>query len=73
MATAPIVVHSPSPTGGWRATVHGRCIGRIAYSVCDLLVPLHGAGIPGADAPLDDPGWTEWRGGGPHQWDADIS
>ncbi len=50
---------------------HGRDrILGIAYSDRDLVVFLEGAGLDDPEGVLDDPGWVEWRGGGPHEWKA---
>ncbi|WP_405681930.1 hypothetical protein [Streptomyces sp. NBC_00057] len=69
MASAPIVVHRPSPTGGRRVTAYGRILG-LARDDRDLVEFLRRAGLPGAETLLDDPQWLEWRGGRAHEWDA---
>ena len=66
---APIVVHRPSPTGGRRVTAAGEILG-LAYDDHDLVEFLRRAGLPDADAMLDDPTWVEWRGGRAHQYEA---
>ncbi|MFE9882497.1 hypothetical protein [Streptomyces sp. NPDC005784] len=71
MASAPVVVHRPSLSGGRRVSVHrhGRDeILGVAYS--DLVVFLEEAGISDADLVLDDPRWVEWRDGPAHVWSA---
>ncbi|MEV4424083.1 hypothetical protein AB0K23_01645 [Streptomyces sp. NPDC049602] len=66
---APIVVHRPSPTGGRRVTASGEILG-LAYDDHDLVEFLRRAGLPDAEAMLDDPTWVEWRGGRAHQYEA---
>ncbi|MGX1274853.1 hypothetical protein [Streptomyces phaeoluteigriseus] len=71
MSSAPIVVHPPSGTAGWRVTVHshGRdAILGTSYSDYDLVVFLEGAGIHEPDSILDDDRWIEWRGARAHRW-----
>ncbi|MGW8889384.1 hypothetical protein [Streptomyces sp. NPDC055749] len=73
MASAPIVVHRPSRTGGRRVTVHSSGRDEIlgtAHSDHDLVVFLAGAGIADPEAALDDPHWVEWRGGHAHEFSA---
>ncbi|MER6789525.1 hypothetical protein ABT330_33750 [Streptomyces sp. NPDC000658] len=73
MNSTPIVVHQPSRTGGRRVTVHRHGRDEIlgtAYNDHDLVVFLDGAGLEDAERMLDDPGWVEWRGSGPHEWNA---
>ncbi|MCX4550548.1 MULTISPECIES: hypothetical protein [unclassified Streptomyces] len=69
MASAPIVVHLPSPMGGRRVTAYGHVLGT-AHSDRDLVEFLRRAGLPGAEMLIDDPTWVEWRGGRAHEWDA---
>lgn len=71
MAGAPIVVHRMSESGGRGVAVRGEIVGR-AHSDHDLVVFLERAGLPDADTDglLDDPGWVEWRGDPPHEWDS---
>ncbi|KOV49778.1 hypothetical protein ADL00_45415 [Streptomyces sp. AS58] len=71
MSDAPIVVHPPSSTGGRRVTVRSETVGT-AYSDHDLVVFLEAAGVTDPDGVLDDPGWVEWRGGRPHEWEDDA-
>ncbi|MGW3028049.1 hypothetical protein [Streptomyces sp. NPDC001221] len=73
MTSTPIVVHQPSATGGRRVTVHQHGRDEVlgtAYSDRDLVVFLEGAGLTDPEGVLDDPQWIEWRGGGPHEWNA---
>ncbi|WP_308072471.1 hypothetical protein [Streptomyces bambusae] len=42
----------------------------IAYSDGDLLEFLRRAGLPDADAVLDDPDWVTWEVERPHEWTA---
>lgn len=69
MATVPIVVHPPSPTGGRRVTARGEILG-LAYGDADLIEFLRRAGLPDPEAVIDDPAWVEWRGGRAHTWNA---
>ncbi|MFE7772937.1 hypothetical protein ACFU5O_03370 [Streptomyces sp. NPDC057445] len=68
MSRVPIVVHRISPSGGRRITVRNQIIG-LARSDRDLLELLRRAGLPGAEALIDDPTWIEWVGGQAHQYD----
>lgn len=74
MTSAPIAVHSPSPSGGRRVTVQarGREVGYLglAHSDSELAAFLEGAGLVDAELILDDPRWVEWRGGQPHEYQA---
>ncbi|MEQ6028113.1 hypothetical protein SOM70_36785 [Streptomyces salinarius] len=73
MASAPIVVHRPSQSGGRRVTVHSHGQDEIlgtAYSDHDLVVFLEGAGVAEPEAIWDDPQWVEWRGGQAHDFHA---
>ncbi|MFD4314964.1 hypothetical protein [Streptomyces sp. NPDC058548] len=70
MDGAPIVVHPPSPTGGRRVTAHGGNILGLAHSDRDVVEFLRRAGLPDADALLDDPSWVKWRGGRAHEYEA---
>ncbi|MEU7293084.1 hypothetical protein [Streptomyces exfoliatus] len=69
MDSVPIVVHRPSPTGGRRVTAHGAILG-LAHSDEDVIEFLRRAGLPDAEALLDDPGWVTWRGGRAHEYEA---
>lgn len=64
---APVVVHSPSPTGGRRVTVRGAIVG-LAFGPADLLEFLRRAGLDPDTVALDDAELIEWRGGGPNEW-----
>ncbi|WP_405997351.1 hypothetical protein [Streptomyces sp. NBC_00829] len=64
----PIVVHRISPSGGRRVTVRDQIMG-LAHSDLQLLEFLRRAGLPDADALLDDPTWTEWVGDRPHEYE----
>ncbi|AVZ76466.1 hypothetical protein SLUN_33910 [Streptomyces lunaelactis] len=67
-AHPPIVVHRISPSGGRRVTVRDQIMG-LAHSDRDLLEFLRLAGLPDADALLDDPTWIEWVGGREHEYE----
>ncbi|MGN9796334.1 hypothetical protein ACTMTU_35355 [Streptomyces sp. OZ13] len=72
MSEAPITVHRPSASGGWRVTAHPHGRHQIlgtAFSDHDLVVFLEAAGITDPDMVLDAPRFVEWRGR-PHQWTA---
>ena len=69
METAPIVVHSPSPSGGRRVTARGEILG-LAHEDQDLVEFLRRAGLPDAWDLLDDPAWVKWKGGRAHHYEA---
>ncbi|APE26272.1 MULTISPECIES: hypothetical protein [Streptomyces] len=69
MSDAPIVVHRPSPTGGRRVTIRDQIYG-LAHSDDHVVEFLRRAGLPDAEALLDDPRWVEWRGGRAHLYEA---
>ncbi|MFC8507463.1 hypothetical protein ACFU3J_32135 [Streptomyces sp. NPDC057411] len=69
MADGPIVVHRAVGTGGRRVTLRGHFLG-LAYSDVDVVEFLRRAGLPDADALLDDPAWVTWRGGREHDYAA---
>ncbi|MFF8644381.1 hypothetical protein [Streptomyces sp. NPDC015345] len=69
MASAPIVVHPPSRTGGRRVTARGHILG-LAHSDRDVAEFLRRAGMPDAEQLLDDPAWVTWRGGHAHCYEA---
>lgn len=68
-ATAPVVVHPPSGTGGRRVTVRGQILG-LAHSDADVVEFLRVAGLPDAEGLLDDPEWVQWKGGRAHDYEA---
>ncbi|MFJ9038708.1 hypothetical protein ACIRF8_19210 [Streptomyces sp. NPDC102406] len=59
-----VVVHAAQP-GGRRVAIHGEDAG-LATSRADVVEFLRRAGLD--DAPLDDPDFIEWRGGGSAVW-----
>ncbi|MFJ9037442.1 hypothetical protein ACIRF8_12745 [Streptomyces sp. NPDC102406] len=69
MASAPIAVHPPSPTGGRRVTARNQILG-LAHSDRDVVEFLRRAGLPDAEQLLDDPAWVTWRGGHAHHYEA---
>ncbi|MET8687080.1 hypothetical protein ABZV77_22975 [Streptomyces sp. NPDC004732] len=69
MASAQIVVHPPSRTGGRRGTVRGQILG-LAHNEADLLEFLRRAGLPDAEELLDDQTRVLWRGGRAHRYEA---
>ncbi|MEU3464800.1 hypothetical protein ABZ721_33235 [Streptomyces sp. NPDC006733] len=71
MASAPIVVHRLSPSGGRHVTARAGDVEQIlgvAYNDRDVLEFLRRVGIEDPEPLLDQPLWVEWRGGRPHQW-----
>lgn len=69
--TAPIVVHRPLTRGGRQVTVLEQPIG-LAHNDRDLIEFLRQAGLPDGETVLDDPTQVEWRGAGPHQYEAEA-
>ncbi|MFE5681705.1 hypothetical protein [Streptomyces sp. NPDC056512] len=69
MAVAPIIVYPPLGTGGRRVTARGQILG-LAYSDADVLEFLRRAGLPDAEALLDEPSFVQWRGGRAHHYEA---
>ncbi|MGW2082640.1 hypothetical protein ACWCOW_38035 [Streptomyces sp. NPDC001939] len=69
MAVAPIIVYPPLGTGGRRVTARGQILG-LAYSDADVLEFLRRAGLPDAEALLDEPSFVHWRGGRAHHYEA---
>lgn len=65
--SAPIVVHSPSPTGGRAVTINDEIVG-LVYNDQGLIELLRRAGLYDAEHCLEDPHWIEWRGGRPHRY-----
>jgi hypothetical protein len=65
-ASAPVIVHPPVG-GRRRVTIRGEPVGT-ARGLADLLEFLRRAGLAEDDIPLDDPGFVDWRGGGPGDW-----
>lgn len=59
--SAPIVVHRCSP-GGRVVSINDEMVG-VVRDDRDLVELLRRAGIHDAEHCLDDPHWTEWRGG----------
>ncbi|MEU6017170.1 hypothetical protein ABZ826_24890 [Streptomyces sp. NPDC047515] len=67
--SAPIVVHRPSSAGGRAVTINGEIAG-LARDDSDLVEFLRRAGLYDCEQILDDPQWTEWRGGRAHRYEA---
>ncbi|MFE1953315.1 MULTISPECIES: hypothetical protein [Streptomyces] len=63
-----VVVHAAQP-GGRRVTIRGEDAG-LAHSLADVVEFLRRAGLE--DAPLHDPDFIEWRGGGSAIWPAHL-
>ncbi|MET7545049.1 hypothetical protein ABZS95_05190 [Streptomyces sp. NPDC005479] len=68
MATAPLVVHWPSRSGGRYVTAYGHILG-LAHDDRDLIEFLRRAGHPDAETLIDDPQMVEWRGGRAHHYE----
>ncbi|KAA0922312.1 hypothetical protein [Streptomyces apricus] len=66
---APIVVHRPAGGRGRRVSIRDRVAG-LAHSDADVVEFLRRAGLPDAEALLDDPRWVRWQGGRPHDYGA---
>ncbi|MEV7238695.1 hypothetical protein ACWD6R_36105 [Streptomyces sp. NPDC005151] len=73
MATPPIIVHAPTPSGARLVTVHinGRDerLG-LAHSDRDIIVFLADAGMADPERALDTPALVEWQGAAAHQYEA---
>ncbi|MFE7752961.1 hypothetical protein [Streptomyces sp. NPDC057428] len=71
MAKAPIVIHSPGPSGGRLVTVHVN--GResrlgVAHSDQELIVFLDNAGLEDPERALDSRALVAWEGAAAHQY-----
>ncbi|WP_239091846.1 hypothetical protein [Streptomyces sp. SID14478] len=72
MASAALVVHTPSRSGGRLMTAND-CAGTIlglARSDRDVVEFLRQAGLEDAEGLLDAPAWVTWRGGCAHHYEA---
>ncbi|MFF0395152.1 hypothetical protein ACFYSJ_05100 [Streptomyces sp. NPDC005248] len=69
MATEPIIVHRPSPTGGRLVTAYGRILG-LAHNDRDLIEFLRRVGLTDVETLIDDPQVVEWQGGRAHHYGA---
>ncbi|MDT0449590.1 hypothetical protein RM609_10980 [Streptomyces sp. DSM 40473] len=72
--SAPISVHRLDAGGGRRVTVRRQGVEHalgLAYRDEDVVEFLRRAGLPDAEALLDDPETVEWVGGRPHEWTAE--
>ncbi|MFJ3635870.1 hypothetical protein [Streptomyces sp. NPDC090112] len=68
-STTKLVVYPPDANGWRRVRYDGVAIG-VAHRPADIRVFLAAAGLEDAeDVDLTDPGFVEWRGGGPEEWD----
>ncbi|MEU8677859.1 hypothetical protein [Streptomyces sp. NPDC048560] len=72
MATPPIVIHAPTPSGGRIVTVHSK--GRderlgIAHSDHDVIVFLADAGLADPERLLDNPAVVIWQGAEAHVYE----
>lgn len=73
MATPPIVIHRPTPSGARLVTVH--IAGReeklgLAHSDHDVIVFLADAGLADPARALDTPSLVEWQGAAAHEFAA---
>lgn len=66
---APILIDSPSRTGGRRVVARGQILG-LARDDADVIEFLRRAGLEDAEHLLDDPAWVTWRGGRAHHYEA---
>ncbi|WP_328542192.1 hypothetical protein OHT17_16485 [Streptomyces sp. NBC_00371] len=62
-------MRAPSPSGSRRVSVRGQILG-LAYSDGDVIEFLRRAGLPDAEALLDEPSFVHWRGGRAHHYEA---
>ncbi|MFB6715365.1 MULTISPECIES: hypothetical protein [unclassified Streptomyces] len=73
MATAPITVHAPTPSGGRPVTVHinnrEERLG-LAHSDHDLVVFLADAGMADPERILDNPAVVRWTGAEAHRYES---
>ncbi|MFF3467782.1 hypothetical protein [Streptomyces sp. NPDC002619] len=68
MAECCVIVAAPSGSGGRRVVVDDRVLG-MAYSLHDLTVFLHHAGlVAGDELDVAETELIEWHGGGPEVW-----
>ncbi|MGW6459107.1 hypothetical protein ACWF94_24825 [Streptomyces sp. NPDC055078] len=68
MAPLPVIVYSPSLTGGRRVRVDDEILG-LAYGISDVAEFLRWAGLEGIDeTDVVMSTVVEWRGGGPDVW-----
>lgn len=67
VASVPIVVHPPSPTGGRRVRVNGEILG-LAYNAADVAEFLRRAGLDIDAAEVGTSPLIDWRGIGPEYW-----
>ncbi|MFF3171367.1 hypothetical protein ACFVQ0_02025 [Streptomyces sp. NPDC057900] len=73
MATPPIVIHRPAPSGARLVTVH--IAGReerlgLAHSDHDVIVFLADAGMANPERALDSASLVEWQGAPAHEYAA---
>lgn len=71
MATQPITIHAPTPSGGRLVTVHVNSRDEklgLAHSDHDVIVFLADAGLTDPERILDNPAVVEWQGAGAHQY-----
>jgi hypothetical protein len=72
MATPPITIHAPTPSGGRLVTVHVNSHDErlgLAHSDQDLVVFLADAGLADPDRILDNPAVVQWQGARAHQYE----
>ncbi|BDH04877.1 hypothetical protein [Streptomyces seoulensis] len=66
----PVVVNPPTPSGGRRVYARGGEILGLARDLRDLAEFLRRAGLDLDPAEVAESDLIEWRGGGPHVWEA---
>ncbi|WP_406379098.1 hypothetical protein [Streptomyces sp. NBC_01618] len=73
MATPPITIHAPTPSGGRPVTVHinshDEKLG-MADSDQDLVVFLADAGPANQELILDNPSAVQWQGAAAHRYES---
>ncbi|MCX5278216.1 STAS domain-containing protein [Streptomyces virginiae] len=69
---AKLIVYPPDAQGWRRVRYDGTAIG-VAHRPSDIRVFLAEAGLENAeDVDLTDPGFVEWRGAGPEEWEPSV-
>ncbi len=72
MASPPITIHPPTPSGARLVTVHVNSHDEqlgLAHSDHDLIVFLADAGLTDPERILDNPALVEWQGARAHRYE----
>ncbi|MEE1811216.1 MULTISPECIES: hypothetical protein [Streptomyces] len=72
MATPPITIHAPTPSGARPVTVHVNSRDErlgLAHSDHDLIVFLADAGLADPERILDNPAVVQWQGAAAHRYE----